>query len=214
MNFKENFLRCYLIGGSQDTNHDPDELLTKVEQAIDNGITAFQYREKGSSSLNDEDKLILGKKLQKLCQNANIPFIIDDDLELAKSLHADGIHVGQKDQRVEQVLKEVGQDMFVGYSCSTPEQIEHANNLSVAYVGSGPVYPTQSKKDADPVLGIDGLTNLVKLSKHPIVAIGGITENNMAGILKSGCSGLSMISMVLQSPNIPKTIHAINSLYK
>lgn len=125
----------------------------------------------------------------------------------------DGIQVGQKDQRVEQVLAAVGNTMFVGYSCNQPAQIKHANQLPVAYVGSGPIFPTSSKNDADPAMGLEKLHELVTISTHPIVAIGGITEANMAQTLAAGVAGLSMISMILQSADIQKTVQHINSLY-
>ena len=103
--------------------------------------------------------------------------------------------------------------MFVGYSCNQPAQIEHANQLPVAYVGSGPIYTTSSKNDADPAMGLEKLHKLVTTSIHPIVAIGGITEANMAQTLAAGVAGLSMISMILQSADIQKTVQHINSLY-
>ena len=82
--------------------------------------------------------------MRRLADQHHIPLIVDDDVELAQAINADGIHVGQKDQRVEQVLAAVGNTMFVGYSCNQPAQIEHANQLPVAYVGSGPIFPTGS----------------------------------------------------------------------
>ena len=132
---------------------------------------------------------------------------------MAQTINADGIHVGQKDQRVEQVLAAVGNIMFIGYSCNQPAQIEHANQLPVAYVGSGPIFPTGSKNDADPAMGLEKLHELVTISTHPIVAIGGISEANMQSTLETGVAGLSMISMILQSPDIKKTVTAVNSLY-
>ena len=180
---------------------------------MDSGITAFQYREKGTSQLSQKQRVQLGLKLRRLADQHHIPLIVDDDVELAQVINADGIHVGQKDQRVEQVLDAVGNTMFVGYSCNQPAQIEHANQLPVAYVGSGPIFPTSSKNDADPAMGLEKLHELVTISTHPIVAIGGITEANMAQTLAAGVAGLSMISMILQSADIQKTVQHINSLY-
>lgn len=213
MQFKESMLHCYLVGGTQDVNHDPEQFLKSVKLAMDSGITAFQYREKGSSQLNQQQRVELGRKLKELAVQHNIPLIVDDDVELAQAIDANGMHVGQKDQRIEQVLAAVGKTMFVGYSCNQINQIKHANELPVAYVGSGPIFPTNSKNDADPAMGLPKLHELVKLSTHPIVAIGGISEANMQSTLESGVAGLSMISMILQSPDIEKTVTAINSLY-
>ena len=190
MQFREEMLHCYLVGGTQDVNHDPKRFLNDVSIAMDSGITAFQYREKGTSQLNQEQRVQLGLKLRRLADQHHIPLIVDDDVELAQAINADGIHVGQKDQRVEQVLDAVGNTMFVGYSCNQPAQIEHANQLPVAYVGSGPIFPTSSKNDADPAMGLEKLHELVTISTHPIVAIGGITEANMAQTLAARVAGL------------------------
>ena len=163
MQFRKEMLHCYLVSGTQDVNHDPKRFLNDVSIAMDSGITAFQYREKGTSQLNQKQRVQLGLKLRRLADQHHIPLIVDDDVELAQAINADGIHVGQKDQRVEQVLAAVGNTMFVGYSCNQPAQIEHANQLPVAYVGSGPIFPTGSKNDADPAMGLEKLHELVTI---------------------------------------------------
>lgn len=211
MRFNPDMLRCYLVGGSQDTNHDPQQLLDDVKQALAAGITMFQYREKGSSRLSGQEKLALGQQLMHLCRQHNVPFIIDDDVALAQQLGADGVHVGQDDEKIQQVIAQVGSQMMIGYSCSTEAEVQRANHLGVDYVGSGPVYPTMSKADADPVIGVDGLTKLVETSWHPIVAIGGIAEDNLQHVAGSQCSGVATISMILQSQDIDATVqHVLN----
>lgn len=212
MDFKQEMLHCYLVGGTQDVSHDTTRFLNTVSQAMASGITAFQYREKGSSRLTSQERVSLGKRLRKLASQYQIPLIVDDDVELAKIINADGIHVGQKDQRVEQIIDAVGKQMFIGYSCNTLSQIEHANSLPIAYVGSGPVFPTNSKNDADPAIGIQQLQQLTSASQHPVVAIGGISEDNMAEVLKTDVAGISTISMILHSSNIPSTVKHIVSL--
>lgn len=207
--FDPDMLRCYLVGGSQDTHHNPQELLDDVRQALQAGITMFQYREKGSSRLSSQEKLSLGKQLQQLCRQHNVPFVIDDDVALAQKLGADGVHVGQDDEKIQQVIAQVGSQMMIGYSCSTQAEVQRANHIGVDYVGSGPVYPTNSKADADPVIGVDGLTQLVATSWHPIVAIGGIAENNLQHVATSHCSGIATISMILQSANIGATVRHV-----
>lgn len=197
MLFKNEMLRCYLIGGSQDTHHDPDEFLTKVEAAMQAGITAFQYREKGTSTLSKAETLALGQQVR----------------ELAAAIKADGIHVGQKDQRIEEVLAAVSDQLMVGYSCNTAAQVAHANQLNVDYIGTGPVFPTISKDDAGSALGVDGLADFVEQSAHPVVAIGGISLDNVGATLTSGCAGLSMISMVLGADDVAGTVKKILELY-
>lgn len=212
MLFKNEMLRCYLIGGSQDTHHDPAEFLTKVEEAMQAGITAFQYREKGTSTLSKAETLALGQQVRKLATKYGVPLFVDD-LELAAAIQADGIHVGQKDQRIEEVLAAVGDQLMVGYSCNTAAQVAHANQLAVDYIGTGPVFPTISKDDAGSALGVDGLADFVEQSAHPVVAIGGISLDNAGATLTSGCAGLSMISMVLGAEDVAGTVKKILSLY-
>lgn len=209
MRFHPDMLRCYLVGGSQDTNHDPQQLLQAVKQALQAGITMYQYREKGSSNLSPQARLTLGQQLEQLCHHYDVPFIIDDDVALAQRLGADGVHVGQDDEKIQQVIAQVGSQMMIGYSCSTEAEVQQANHLGIDYVGSGPVYPTMSKADADPVIGVDGLKRLVATSWHPVVAIGGIAEDNLKHVATSHCSGIATISMILQSRDIGATVQHV-----
>jgi thiamine-phosphate pyrophosphorylase len=215
MKFKPEMLRVYLIAGTQDVNHDIDDYLRRVEKALIAGVTAFQFREKGSSQLTADERLTLAQQFRELTTKYDVPLIIDDDYELAIKVHADGVHVGQKDQRVEQVIAAVGDDMFVGYSCNTKAQIDHANQLQkIAYLGSGPVFPTGSKDDADPVMGFEKLKELVEYSNFPIVAVGGITPDNAKDTVdKTGVAGISGISMIMQSTDVEQTVKDLLSIY-
>lgn len=184
-------LKAYLVGGSQDTQGQPAQLLAKVEVALQNGITMFQYREKGPGALTGAARVQLGHRLRALCRQYDCPFVVDDDLALARELGADGIHVGQRDQGIEAVL--------------TAAQVARANQLAgVAYVGSGPVFPTISKADADPALGVAGLAALVAQSRHPVVAIGGLNATNLATVWTTGVAGTAVISLVLGAHDVAK----------
>lgn len=209
--FKKEMLQCYFIAGTQNVNHSESELLSKLEQNLKAGITAFQFREKGSSRLNENQKIELGRKIKQKCDKYHIPLIVDDDVDLAKAIKADGIHVGQNDMRIQQVLQEVGPKMIVGYSCNTLDQIKAANKLAVDYVGVGPIFPTISKPDADPAIGVEKLAQIIKLSKHPVVAIGGINANNLAKVAKSGCAGVAVISYLTQSHDIIADINRVKN---
>lgn len=199
-------LKAYLVGGSQDTQGRPDQLLAKVELALQNGITMFQYREKGPGALTGAARVQLGHRLRALCRQYDCPFVVDDDLALASELGADGIHVGQRDQGIEAVLTAAqAAGLFVGYSCATAAQVARANQLAgVAYVGSGPVFPTISKEDADPALGVAGLAALVAQSRHPVVAIGGLNATNLATVWTTGVAGTAVISLVLGAHDVAK----------
>lgn len=214
MKFKPTMLQVYLVGGTQDTHHDSYEFLDKVEEAMQAGITAFQYREKDSSTMTDDARLIMARRLVEMGKRYSVPVLIDDDVQMALRVGADGVHVGQGDEQIGQVIKEAAGKLLIGYSCNTATEIKAANQLAaVNYIGCGPVFKTQSKTDADPALGLARLKELNDLSTHPLVAIGGLTKANMAEVLKTGVSGLSMISMVLNSQNITATVKEIKNLY-
>lgn len=214
MQFNPECLRAYLVGGTQDVNHNPAQFIAKVESAMQAGITAFQYREKGSSNLTTNERLVMAKRLRVLTDQYQIPLFIDDDEELALKVGADGVHVGQKDQRIEQVIARSRGRLIIGYSCNTCQEVIKANHLSaVDYLGSGPVFPTTSKDDADPVIGLTRLQQLNQLSTHPVVAIGGISESNLQATLQTGVAGIAIISMILASSDIHATVKKLLSAY-
>lgn len=116
-------LRKYFITGSQNCDRDPAQIL---EEAIQGGITAFQYREKGKGSLTGGDKLKLGKQLREICRKANVLFFINDDVYLAEELDVDGIHVGQDDMSVTE-LRELFPNKIIGLSVSSDEEVEKSS---------------------------------------------------------------------------------------
>lgn len=205
LSFSPNQLRAYFVCGTQDVPQ--QDLLAVVQTALDAGITAFQYRDKGTSRLTATEGLELGQKIRERCATAGVPFIVDDDVELALELGADGIHVGQQDDYVTQVIQRVAGRLFVGLSCSTLAEVRLANQIEgIAYLGSGPIFPTTSKDDADPVVELDGLHQLVVASDRPIVAIGGITETELTAIAATGAAGSAVITMLTQSDDMRRTV--------
>lgn len=205
LKFDASQLQAYFVCGTQDVGD--RDLEAVLQAALTAGITAFQYRDKGASRLTAAERLSLGLRLRDRCHQAGVPFIVDDDVTLALLLEADGLHVGQKDDRIGDVLNRVNGRLFVGLSCSTLAEVRAANQISgLAYLGSGPIFPTSSKADADPVVGLAGLQQLVAASTRPIVAIGGITEAQLAPIAATGAAGSAVISMIAQSPDIAQTV--------
>ncbi|WP_125573198.1 thiamine phosphate synthase [Levilactobacillus huananensis] len=197
--FESGLLRAYFVAGSQDVpGRDLRDVLATMLKA---GITAFQFRDKGASTLTAMERVALGRDLREQCRTASVPFIVDDDVDLALALHADGIHVGQSDAGVQQVLDAVKpRDMFVGLSCSTSEEVVAANRVAgIAYLGSGPIFPTTSKADVDPVIGTAGLAKLVEQSRVPVVAIGGLTVDTMPAVANTGAAGAAVITMLTRS---------------
>lgn len=210
MNFDQKILRAYLVGGTQDTENDVHRFLTRVEAALAAGVTAFQYREKGNSRLTAAQTTEVAARLRELTARYRVPYFIDDDEELALAVGADGVHVGQKDQRIERVIDRAAGRLLIGYSCNTPAQIARANQLAaVEYVGIRPIFPTRSKVDADPALGLARLKALVQESTHPVVAIGGLTADKLAATRQTGVAGLAVISLVLASDSIPRAVRQL-----
>lgn len=192
--------------GSQDCKRNPEDILC---EAIDAGITAFQYREKGPSSLEGAEKIKLGKKLRKICADKQIPFFINDDSELIELLHVDGIHVGQNDISVE-ILREKHPDLLIGLSISTEDELKKSNLKVVDYIGVGPVYATTSKADAKAVIEMSWINTLKKrYPELPIVGIGGITEKNAQKVIEAGADGVSVISAITKSENIQKAVESL-----
>lgn len=192
-------LRVYFIAGTQDIVHG-ENIEQVLEEAIASGITCFQYREKGQNSLTDpKERLCLAKRLQFLCKSADIPFIINDNVDLALAIGADAIHVGQSDKPIAetiQLAKKHGID--VGLSVNTMEQLHDASAIEgLSYVGIGPIFPTSSKSDAEPAIGVTELSKRAALyPKLPKVAIGGINVNNAIDVMNTGVDGIAVISAI------------------
>ncbi|TYR80769.1 thiamine phosphate synthase [Priestia megaterium] len=186
-------LKAYFIMGSNNCRKDPREVL---KEAIEGGITIFQFREKGEGALTGQAKYNLAKELQEICKQHGIPFIVNDDLELAILLEADGVHIGQDDEKAHIVREKIGNKM-VGVSVHTTEELEQAIQDGADYVGMGPVFPTTTKKDAKEVQG----TKLIEVVRKkgidfPIVGIGGITPDNAHTVIQAGADGVSVITAI------------------
>lgn len=202
----ENYLRKYFIMGSQNCTRDPEQIL---QEAIDAGITAFQFREKGEGSLYGQAKIELGKRLRELCLKANIPFFINDDVELAPLLSVDGIHVGQDDRKIDEIRKEFP-DLLLGLSISNVKELENSPLHLVDYVGAGPVFATKTKDDAKAAVGLEWITYIRNnYPDLPIVGIGGIDTSNARQVIEAGADGVSVISVITKSNNISQTVHAL-----
>ena len=197
--FNPAILQAYFICGSQDLPH--SNLFQVVQTALDAGITAYQFRDKGPNSrLSPPQKLAAAKQLRQMCAQAGVPFFIDDDVQLAQKVQADGVHIGQNDQNIHQVIQEVGSQMLIGYSCSNMAEVQAANQIKgINYYGCGPVFTTSSKPDASPVIGLSGLKKLVQAAQRPVVAIGGIQVSDLPAIAQTQASGAAVISLLTQS---------------
>ncbi|MFP6165189.1 thiamine phosphate synthase [Helicobacter pylori] len=205
--FDANCLKLMFVAGSQDFYHIKggkndriNALLETLELALQSQITAFQFRQKGDLALQDPTQIKqLALECQKLCQKYGTPFIINDEVRLALELKADGVHVGQEDMVIEEVVTLCKKHQFIGLSVNTLEQALKVRHLDgVAYLGVGPIFPTPSKKDAKQVVGVELLKKIRDSGvKKPLIAIGGITMHNASKLREYG--GIAVISAITQA---------------
>ncbi|GGA72659.1 thiamine phosphate synthase [Ornithinibacillus halotolerans] len=196
-------LRKYFVMGSQNCSLDPVETL---KLAVEAGITAFQFREKGVGSLTGEKKLELGKKLREICLEHNVLFIINDDVDLVKPLEADGIHVGQEDVSVND-LRKLMPEKIIGLSVSNRFELEQSPIHLVDYVGAGPIFSTTTKSDAKAPVGIEWIKAIRnEYPSIPLVGIGGINTTNAGQVMSAGADGVAVISAITKAENIEKAV--------
>lgn len=201
-------LKVYFIMGSVNCRNRPAEVL---REAIAGGITIFQYREKGAGALEGKNKLELAKELRAICLENNVPFIVNDDIDLALTVDADGVHVGQEDESAASVRTKIG-DKILGVSVHTLLEAEEAIKNGADYFGVGPIFPTNSKADAKPVRGVSFLHELRSNGYElPIVGIGGITAENASTVTEAGADGVSVISAITHARNISEETERLTS---
>lgn len=167
-------------------------LLEQVEAALKNGVSCLQLREK---DLDKEAFLAEAKEIAILCRNYHVPFIINDNVELAIKCGADGIHVGQEDMLVSDVRSRVGSQMIIGVSAHSVEEAIEAEKNGADYIGAGAVFSTSTKTDVDR-MPFKTLKEICKAVEIPVVAIGGISKNNVLELSGSGIDGIAVISAI------------------
>lgn len=196
MNWNKNALLLYAV--TDRAWLDGNTLYSQVEQAIEGGATMVQLREK---NLQDELFWQEAVEIQKLCKAYSIPFIVNDNVEIARKIHADGVHVGQKDMAAGDVRKLLEPDQILGVSAQTVEQAVLAEKQGADYLGVGAVFPTGTKADAQEV-SVETLTQICGAVNIPVVAIGGITRDNIARLQGSGIYGVAVVSAIFAAQNI------------
>ena len=210
--FKSTDLKVYFICGTQDIP-EGKSLEQVVTQALESGVTMFQFREKGSKVSQDKEIEQLALKLKELCHNYQVPFIVNDNVALALKVQADGIHVGQDDAKVEDFFEQF-HDKIIGLSVSNLDELKRSDLTHVDDIGVGPIYQTPSKSDASTPVGPEMILTLRKeIGDFPIVAIGGVTENNAQAVVDAGADGISVISAIARSQNIDSTVNKFLSYY-
>jgi thiamine-phosphate pyrophosphorylase len=189
-------LYCFTPGPFS-RNRDPVRL---VADQIKGGADVIQLREK---ELTKRKRLLMGFKIRELTRKTGVLFIVDDDVDLAQILDADGVHLGQEDIPIRYARPLMG-DRIIGVSTHNRIQIEEAVSEGADYIGVGPIFETGTKSNAEPVVGLDLLAQIEGSCPIPYVAIGGITDKNIRDLTKVGCRRAAVISDIFLAPDIEK----------
>ena len=197
MKFDKNDLLLYAVTDRAWLKHD-ESLADAVELALKGGTTFLQLREK---HLNEEAFLNEAREIKEVCRRYNVPFIINDNVEIAMAVDADGVHVGQSDMEAGDVRAAIGPTKILGVSAQNVEQALLAQERGADYLGVGAVFATESKDDADDV-SHDTLRAICEAVDIPVVAIGGITRENVQQLAGRGLAGVAVISAIFAQPDI------------
>lgn len=185
-----------------------ETLYSQVEKALKGGATFIQLREK---DLDSEAFLKEAKELKKLCKEYNVPFVVNDNVDIAVKIGADGVHVGQSDMQAQDVREKLGKDKIIGVSAQTVEQALLAQKHGADYLGVGAVFSTNSKDDAVNV-SHETLKAICEAVHIPVIAIGGIGKHNVMELSGSGIVGIAVISAIFAQPDIKAAAEELKGL--
>ena len=185
-----------------------ETLYQQVEKTLKGGATFIQLREK---HLDDASFLEEAVELKELCRRYHVPFVINDNVEIALKMDADGVHVGQSDMEAGNVREKLGPGKIIGVSAQTVEQAVLAEQRGADYLGVGAVFPTGSKDDADDV-SHETLKAICEAVSIPVIAIGGISRNNIMELSGSGICGIAVISAIFAQPDIEAATKELRAL--
>lgn len=187
--------------------------LDSIRLALEGGIKWVQLRMKEAS---EEEFLSVGTEVRRLCNQYGATFIIDDHVELVHKLKADGVHLGKTDMPIIEARRILGNDIIIGGTANTFEDIAAHYQATANYIGCGPFRFTTTKKGLSPTLGLEGYRSIMQKVKEaaidiPVVAIGGITAEDIPGIMQTGISGIALSGAILRAEN---PIEEINRILK
>lgn len=165
-----------------------------VEEAVKGGVTMVQLREK---EVDTREFYQLAVSLKEVLRPLNIPLIINDRLDIALAVDADGLHIGQHDLPCEVSRRILGRNKIIGLSVETIQQARDANSMDVDYIGLSPIFTTATKEDTSTPLGLGKIREIAAISKHVMVAIGGINATNAAAVIAHGADGIAVVSAIV-----------------
>ena len=213
----QEILPLYFIAGTQDCRHlgdnTADNLLSVLKQALEGGITCFQFRDKGKFSLENspDEQRSLAISCRDLCHQYDVPFIVDDNVDLALEIEADGIHVGQSDTPVKTIRAKTNKPLIIGWSINRLDEAKIGEEIAeIDYFGVGPIFTTQSKENLSPTLGMEFIQTLRNggITK-PLVAIGGIKLEHVKTLREYGADGVAVITAITQADDIKAATQAL-----
>ena len=177
-----------------------DAAIAVARNALEGGATLVQLR---APEWHKRAWFDLARDVLPIARAHRVPFVINDHIDVALAVGADGVHVGQRDLSVDIARRLLGPDALIGLSVSNLDETEAADQLDgiVDYLGAGPVYATPTKTDASTPIGIDGLASIVQRARFPTVAIGGIQAHNAGDVLRAKPAGLAVVSAICKAPN-------------
>ena len=184
----------------------PGDVQKVALELMSGGARIIQLRAKGRGS---GEVLGMAKALKAVTEKRGVTFIVNDRVDVALMCGAEGVHLGQEDIPVEEARRLLGIYAVIGLSTHSLEEAMDADKTSADYISFGPVFPTGTKKDARPAKGVEALREVVRLSKKPVVAIGGITEERLEEVLDAGADSVAMISGILLSDDIAAKVSSI-----
>lgn len=184
-------------------------LIEAIEQAILGGCTMIQLREKNISSLDFYRQSV---EVKKVTEQYHVPFIINDRIDIAMAVNADGVHIGQSDIPAAIVRDLIGTDMLLGVSAASVKEAVQAANDGADYLGVGAMFPTGTKTDANHV-SIEELKKIRHAVNLPIIAIGGINKSNIKLFHNTGINGLAVVSAIIAQPDIQKAAAEMKSIF-
>ena len=170
-----------------------------VEAAILGGVTVVQYREKSASTRR---MIYEALELRDLCRRYGVPFIVDDRVDVALAVEADGVHVGQDDMPASLARRLIGHDKVLGVSAENVEQALAAQADGADYIGASPIFATPTKPDAPQPMGVAGLLQMARACPLPIVAIGGLNATNAGSMIRAGAAGVAVVSAIVGAEDV------------
>jgi thiamine-phosphate pyrophosphorylase len=180
-----------------------------VRAAVQGGVTLVQLREKDCAT---RDFIALARRLRKMLAPLGVPLIINDRLDVALAVGADGVHIGQSDVPYDDARRLLGSDAIIGLSIETPAQADEAEHLDADYLGVSPVFATPTKTDTGAAWGIEGVKTLRMRSRHRLVAIGGINDTNAAAVMAAGADGIAVVSAICSAADPAQAARQLRAL--